>query len=42
MVFVVDFNGKEGKVITSEPLLYKYKVLVDDELIEVDKNDSTK
>ena len=35
-------NGKEGKVITSEPLLYKYKVLVDDELIEVDKNDSTK
>lgn len=38
----VMINGKEGKVITSEPLLYKYKVLVDDELIEVDKNDSTK
>lgn len=38
----VIINGKEGKVITSEPLLYKYKVLVDDELIEVDKNDSTK
>ena len=38
----VIINGKEGKVITSEPLLYKYKVLVDDELIEVDKNDSAK
>ena len=38
----VIINGKEGKVITSAPLLHKYKILVDDELIEVDKNDSTK
>lgn len=35
-------NGKEGKVISSEPLLGKYKVLIDDEIIEVDINDSKK
>lgn len=35
-------KGKEGKVISSEPLLGKYKVLVDDEVIEVDVNDSKK
>ena len=35
-------NGKEGKVISSEPLLGKYKVLVDDEIVEVDVNDSKK
>ncbi len=35
-------NGKEGRVISSEPLRGKYKVLVDDEVIEVDVNDSKK
>ena len=35
-------NGKEGKVISSEPLLGKYKVLIDDEIIEIDVNDSKK
>lgn len=35
-------NGKEGKVISSEPLRGRYKVLVDDEVIEVDINDSKK
>lgn len=35
-------DGKEGKVIASEPLLGKYKVLIDDEVIEVDVNDSKK
>ena len=30
-------NGKEGKVISSEPLLGKYKVLIDDEIIEIKK-----
>ena len=35
-------NGKEGKVISSEALLGKYKVLVDDEIVEVDVNDSKK
>lgn len=35
-------NGKEGKVISSEPLLGKYKVLVDDEIIEIDTNDNKK
>ena len=35
-------NGKGGKVISSEPLLGKYKVLVDDEIVEVDVNDSKK
>lgn len=35
-------NGKEGKVISSEPLLGKYKVLIDDEIIEIDINDSKK
>ncbi len=33
---------KEGKVISSEPLLGKYKVLIDDEIIEIDINDSKK
>lgn len=35
-------NGKEGKVISSELLLGKYKVLIDDEIIEIDINDSKK
>lgn len=35
-------NGKEGKVISSKPLLGKYKVLIDDEIIEIDINDSKK
>ena len=35
-------NGNEGKVISSEPLLGKYKVLIDDEIIEIDINDSKK
>ena len=35
-------NGKEGRVISSEPLRGKYKVLVDDDVIEVDVNDSKK
>ena len=34
----VVIDGKEGKVITSEPLLGKYKVLIDNEVVEVDKN----
>ena len=34
----VTIDGKDGKVITSEPLLGKYKVLIDDEVVEVDKN----
>lgn len=38
----VIINDKEGKVITSEPLLHKYKVLVDDEIIEVNTDDSEK
>ena len=38
----VFINGKEGKVISAEPLNSKYKVLVDDEVIEVDVNDSKK
>lgn len=33
-------NGKEGKVISSEPLRGKYKVLIGDEIIEVNVNDS--
>lgn len=35
-------NGKEGRVISSELLRGKYKVLVDDEVIEIDVNDSKK
>lgn len=35
-------DGKNGKVITSEPLLHKYRVLVDDEIIEVNTDDSKK
>ncbi len=36
----VAIDGREGKVISSSPLLRKYKVLVDNDIIEVDKNDS--
>lgn len=35
-------NGKEGKVISSEPLLGRYKVLIDDEVIVVNINDIKK
>lgn len=35
-------NRKEGRVISSEPLRGKYKVLIDDEIIEIDVNDSKK
>ena len=38
----VTIKGKEGKVISSDPLQGKYKVLIDNEVIEVDKNDSKK
>lgn len=38
----VKINGKDGKVISSEPLAGKYKVLVDNEIIQVDINDSKK
>lgn len=38
----VSIDGKDGKVISSDPLLNKYKVLVDDEIVEVDNNDSEK
>lgn len=38
----VAINNKEGKVISSDPLAGKYKVLIEDEVIEVDKNDSEK
>lgn len=37
---IVVVDGKDGKVISSDPLIGKYKVLVDNELIEVDNNDS--
>ena len=36
----VKINGKEGKVISSEPLAGKYKVFVDNEIGQVDVNDS--
>ena len=36
----VKINGKEGKVISSEPLVGKYKVFVDNEIVQVDVNDS--
>ena len=36
----ITIDGREGKVISSEPLSRKYKVLIDNEVIEVDKNDS--
>ena len=38
----VVIDGKEGKVITSEPLLGKYKVLIEEEVVEVDINASKK
>lgn len=38
----ITIKGKEGKVISSDPLAGKYKVLIDNEVIEVDKNDSKK
>lgn len=34
----VVIDGREGKVITSEPLLGKYKVLIENEVVEVDIN----
>lgn len=36
----VKINGKEGKVISSEQLAGKYKVFVDNEIVQVDVNDS--
>ena len=36
----VKINGKGGKVISSEPLAGKYKVFVDNEIVQVDVNDS--
>lgn len=36
----VKINGKEGKVISSKPLAGKYKVFVDNEIVQVDVNDS--
>ena len=36
----VKINGKEGKVISSEPLAGKYKVFVDNVIVQVDVNDS--
>lgn len=38
----VVIDGKEGKVISAEPLSHKYKVLIENEIIEVDKSDSKK
>lgn len=38
----VTINKREGKVISTNVLEGKYKVLVDDEIIEVDRNDSKK
>ena len=38
----VTIKNKEGKVISSDPLAGKYKVLIDNEVVEVDKNDSKK
>lgn len=38
----VFLDGKEGKVISSSPLIGKYKVLIDNEVMEVDVNDSKK
>ena len=35
----VKINGNEGKVISSEPLAGKYKVFVDNEIVQVDVND---
>lgn len=35
-------DGNEGKVIASDPLNRKYKVLIDNEVVEVDKNGSKK
>lgn len=36
----VNINNSEGKVISSDPLIGKYKVLVDNEIVEVNINDS--
>ena len=36
----VNINNLEGKVISSDPLIGKYKVLVDNEIVEVNINDS--
>lgn len=38
----ITFKNKEGKVISSDPLAGKYKILVDNEIIVVDKDDSEK
>lgn len=38
----VIIDGNEGKVIASDPLNRKYKVLIDSEVLEVDKNESKK
>ena len=38
----VKFNGSEGKVISSEPLAGKYKLLVGNEVVNIDVNDSKK
>ncbi len=38
----VTINNREGKVLSVDPLAGKYKVLIDDDIIEVDKNDSKK
>lgn len=38
----VNVKNKEGKVVSSEPLKGKYKVIVDNEMMEVDVNDSKK
>lgn len=38
----IEFNGKEGKVISVEPLKNKYKILINNEIVEVDDNDSKK
>ena len=36
----VNINNLEGKVVSSDPLIGKYKVLVDNEIVEVNINDS--
>lgn len=38
----ININGKDGKVIFASPLLNKYNVLVENEIVEVNKNDSEK
>lgn len=38
----VEVDGKEGKVLSASPLLGKYKILIDNQVVEVDVNDSKK